>query len=594
MTPGTELTRRAALGLMGVGTLAGCGLATDPTIRPGLDVEDEPRERTNRIPRGPAAGASPEGIIAGFIHAGATTGEGLKATRAFLTAVLASDGWIPDSKTVIYSGSEPKITRVWTAANTYRTRVRVLATIDSEGRYAVAPPNLWETFTFVVQEVEGEWRIDELDDGFGRLLAPREVRFLFEDYPVHYPAIGWNALVVDQRWFPQDQLATRLARAQLGRTPEYLKGAVTTDDGAELAVDAVPVREGVAQVDLDRATIADDATSRRQLAAQLVATLMSLREVAEVVITISGSPMDLDVDGALTTPEQLGFTDRTQTNAPTVLARRGTKVVQVGHRLASLTSRGMQRADSEFEPLSESSQLLALRPDGKELAEVNRSGTEVTRYRTNGTVVDVPSFAADMTRPCYDYRDVLWLGGSGLGRETGHRLWAINATADPDDTAATAPKHVAAPWLGERLVISAVVSPEGGRIAVISEARRGMGSTLEVSGVIRKANGLPTETSSSSFRIAADLVEMIDAVWVGESTLAVIGRRDKQTLMQPYLVDVGGRTRPLTPRPGTAMVTTTGDDEDVVLTSRQGRVFQKAGGRWQEIKPVDGVVVAGA
>ena len=105
---------------------------------------------------------------------------------------------------------------------------------------------------------------------------------------------------------------------------------------------------------------------------------------------------------------------------------------------------------------------------------------------------------------------------------------------------------------------------------------------------------LPMKTSPHAFRLAADLVEMVDVAWVGNARLVVIGRRDKQKGMQPYLVDVGGRVTALAGRPGTTMATTTGDHEDVVLTSPGGRVFQRLGRqRWFEVEPLDGVVVAG-
>lgn len=590
--PGDGITRRGALALLATGALTGCGLGADSTVRPGLKVDGQPPAPLNRIPNRPEAGAQPAAVIRGFLHAGATSGERLDITRSYLTDVLAR-GWIPDSQTVIYGGGEPKVQPVRGEQDTYRVKVPVRAIIDTEGRYTVAPPNLWEVFDFGVTRVEGEWRIDRLDEGFGRLLQEQEVGFIFRDYPVHYPAIGWNALVVDQRWFPQDQLATRLVRAQLGRVPDYLEDAVSTDNGAKLLVDAVPVRDGVARVDLDRDSVADDATTRKQLAAQLVATLMSLPAVTEVQITLSGNVLDLGVEDALTTPEQLGFVDRTQTSSPVVLARTDGKLVQVGDRLSSVSRQHLSSSDTRFPTIPDTSQLLGLRLDGKELGAVDRTRRLLTRHRDGGPSIKVPTFAAGMTRPCYDFGGVMWVGGSGLGRESGHRLWAINTTVDPKDVDGSSPQHVPTAWLGQRLVQAAVVSPEGSRIAVISEEVPGAGSTLEVAGIVRKTNGLPIRTSPQTFRLGAELVEIIDAVWVGPSTLAVLGRRDQQAMLQPYLVHVGGKVEAMTERPGATGVTTTGDDKDVVLVTAGHHVFQRSGGRWQEIRRLTGVVTAG-
>ena len=583
------VSRRGALGLVAVGALAGCGLNTDSTIRPGERIDGPQSRQLSRTPNRPSAGATAAEVLLGFLHAGSTSGSGLEVTRSYLTKPTAQ-AWIPDSQTVIYSGT-PKLTHRGSGA--YRVSVRVVARIDADGRYLVSPPNDGAIFDFHLDVIDGEWRIDDLQEGFGRLLEPSEVGYIFRDYPVHYPAIGWNALVVDQRWVTQDQLATRLTRAQLGRIPAYLEDAVSSDTGARLAVDAVPVRNGAAFVDLDSETVADDATTRKRLAAQLVATLMSLPGVTEVVISLSGTPMDLGIEGALTTPEQLGFVDRTQTNEPTVLARRDERLISVSSRLATVTTSDFRNAGAPFGPVETMWHHLALRPDGKELAAVTRDRDEISRLSEDAVHLHIAPFAADMSRPCYDYGGVLWVGGTGLGRETGYRLWAINSTVDPEDTAESEPKHVPAPWIGKRVVKAAVVSPEGSRIAVISEAVPGAGTRLEVAGIVRQTNGLPTATSPEGFRIGAELVEMIDAVWVGQSTLAVLGRRDKQKTIQPYLVHVGGTVDAMPERSGALEVTTTGDAQDVVLRGKKGRVYQRAGGRWQDLPVIDGVVTSG-
>src|SRR5699024_6695523 len=190
---------------------------------------------------------------------------------------------------------------------------------------------------------------------------------------------------------------------------------------------------------------------------------------------------------------------------------------------------------------------LALRSDGSEAAGVTDKGFELVRWRSSSKdePIVVPAFAANLTRPCYDNGSVLWVGGVGLGSEVGHRLFHINTRADLDDVEGSGPRYVPTPWLEANYVVAAVVSADGSRIAVISEVYPGQGSDLWVSGIVRESNGLPEGTSPDAVQAGADLIEMLDVVWVEPTTLAVIGRHDKQEHMSPYLVGVNGEVTAL-------------------------------------------------
>lgn len=585
------VTRRGVLTLGLTGALAGCGLRTDPTIRPGLDIDAPADEGLTYVPPGPQPGDGPEQVVRGFMRAGATTGEQLDVARSFLTPE-AGQAWLPDSQTVVYGSSAPQVKPL--GKDRYQVSLRVVARIDADARYIVSPPYDGATFDFGLRREDGRWLIDRVQDGFGRVLHEVAVSRMYRSYSVHYPAIGWNALVGDLRWIPQDQQSTRITRAQLGAVPDYLKGAAQTDARARLTVDAVPVTDGVAQVDLAPDTVSTDSTVRKQLAAQLVTTLMQLPEVSEVAISIGGSPLDLPgVEPPLNAPSQLGFVDPRPTE-PKVLARVGQRLLPVDDgELASIAVSDLGERSSPFEPVREDWGRLALSPNAKEVAGISDEGTEIARWRDDGTVVPVPTFATEMTRPGYDYGGVLWVGGQGLGTQRGTSVWAINAAADVTDERASAPTGLATPWLEDRVVQALAISPEGSRLAAVSAPPQGGASVLEVTGIARSANGLPTAISRSPLQVAARLIEVRDLVWVGATTLAVIGREDKQRGVSPYLVDVGGALTPLEPRGGAVEVTTAGGARDIVLSDGKGRSWIRVGARWQLLSGVDSVVVAG-
>lgn len=580
-------TRRSALALAAVGVLAGCGFEPDRTIRPGLDV-DAPQQGlgpNTYVPPGPQAGDGPVETILGFMRAGRTTGSQLDIARSFLTQE-AGDAWLrSDAQTVVYeSGTSPRVVRV--AGDRWQATVRTVAVIDPQARYSVAPANDYRRFEFGMRQEEGRWVIAKLPEGFGRVLPRQGVNRMYRAYPVHYTSNGY--LVADLRWIPQDQETTRLTAVQLGSVPDHLVGAVSTDDEAELSVRAVPVVDGVAQVDLD--TASPEPAVRKQLAAQLVATLRKLGDVTEVDIRLGGSPLPLpDVETPLSAPEQLGFVNL-RTSETRVLARLGTRLVDVPPgTLSTVTGDELRRRSTPFAEVPRSWRRLGLSPDGKEVAGVGGDGVELTRWRDDGTQVAVRPFATEMTRPVYDVGSVLWVGGQGLGEQEGLRLWAINARADTADPQAAAPLGLRIGWLDGRLVRAIGISPEGSRIAVISAAPKG-GSVLEVAGIARGANGLPTGIATEPLRVAARFDDLRDLVWVGQTQLAVVGRLAGRRTLLPYLADVGGDITELTARAGGVEITTADSTRDIVLSDGRGRCWIKSGTSWRELTEVDQVI----
>lgn len=585
-----DISRRGALALGMVGLVGGCGLQADDTIRPGLDVDAGGGGRPVRYtPPGPQPGDGPEEIIRGFLRAGGTTGPELRVARSFLTDE-AAQAWLPDTQTIVHEASEvPKIQSL--GGGRYRVSVPVVARIDGAFRYSVAPASNGAFFDFSLREEGDRWVIDGVKQEFGRMLPRPSVERMYSPYAVHYPAYGWNRLVPDLRWITEDQPTTRLASQQLGPVPRYLTGAVQTDEQAKLTVDAVPVVDGAAQVDLDPDVLSTDATKRKQLAAQLVATLMQLPGVSEVALTLDGAPLELaDVEPPLTTPEQLGFTSgRTE---PKVLVRSERWLLKVpSSGLATLSTADLEGQTSAFAPVPHRWQHLALSTDAKEVAAISDEGTEIARWRDDGSVVAVPTFATELRRPCYDYGGVLWVAGQGVGTQEGSSIFFINARADIQDESATSPSPVPSRWLAGRLVQSFAISPEGSRIAVASAAE-GKASMLEVAGISRLRNGLPSSITPTPMQVGNRLVEIRQVTWVSETRLAVIGRTDEQKQVRPQLVDVGGEITPLPQRGGASEIVTVGGERDIVVGDGHDRAWLRTGATWRRLSGVDAVVAS--
>ncbi|WP_370892600.1 LpqB family beta-propeller domain-containing protein, partial [Janibacter sp. GXQ6167] len=339
------------------------------------------------------------------------------------------------------------------------------------------------------------------------------------------------------------------------------------------------------------AGLSEDVTVRTNLAAQFVATLMQLPGVADVELSVEGQLIQLpNVEPPLTSPEQLGFVERTiARDAKAVVWDRAQAVPVAAGRLLSLTEDELSDASSPFPPIGRDWRQIALSADGAEVTGVDTSGTELMRWRDDGSSVRVPYFADRLVRPRYDGNGVIWVGGRGSGATESIRVWAINATVDPSDPRSR-PAHIPIGWLAGRRVRALDVSPDGSRIAVLSSASGG--ARLDVAGITRQANGLPTGTSGQPLRVATRLVDLVDIVWTTAHQIAVIARRAANEPRGAFLCDVGGEITALPRVPDAQSVTTTAGPQELVVGSGNGHVYQRSGQRFVRLTLPKGATVA--
>lgn len=573
----------AAVALLLALLLTGCTvLASDPTIRPGLDVRRAAPERELQVaPPGPRRDATPEQIVRDFIQALAGSGGDFVSAREFLTDAAART-WSPDARTVIFrrtvqvapidatspadgaadepagttEGSDEEGTEGKPEAQVplpdaeaenpsdsdqapsarpqdlppldeddlvLRLSAAAWAEVGRDGRFRELPQDTTMTSDIVLTQEQGEWRIRHLESGFGRWIGTADFDRVFDTYAVHYVYRADRLLIPDVRFIPTDRVATRLAQLQLGAVPDYLSPAVRDDipPGARLAVGAVPIVGGVATVDLTGGEFGADPEARRRIWAQFVATLVQVRGVDRVQITLDGNPLEIPGLESIRSLADLEFPS-TAASAPTTppLVRQGVFMREFSTRpqtsendVAPTPPRaaGLPAVDERWHDL-------ALSFTGGELAGV--SGDTLSRWR-NRFRYEVPRFATDLGRPCYDSQDVLWIGGTGqLVRE---RLFYVNAAASPVDPLRSRAMPVGSGWLTGRRVLACQVSPQGTRIALISDAGEGTPSRLDIGTIMREANGLPT-TVIGPQPIAEQFAVVRDMVWLGETSLALLGQ----------------------------------------------------------------------
>ncbi|MFN2318670.1 MAG: GerMN domain-containing protein [Dermatophilaceae bacterium] len=644
MSPPTVHRLRYALLAAVCVVLTGCAsLASDQTIRPGLGVgRAEPDRNLQVAPPGPRSGGEPAEIVRGFIQALAGSGGDFVTARDFLTGAAVEE-WSPEAQTVIFRGvaqiAEPTAEELAAAAAAeaeaaaasgdataaptatpaapgegevaMRITASVWAEVARDGRYRELAAEEQRTTDLVLTLDDGEWRIRHLGEGFGRWVSTADFERLYDAYAVHYVSTGERLLIPDIRYVPTDRVATRLAQLQLGETPRYLLGAVRADipSSARLAVGAVPVLGGVASVDLRGEGVGSDPTARANLWAQFVATLIQVREVERVEISLDGNPLEIPGIERVNSLSDLGFTAAATPSRVPPLIRQGATIGQATLRPQTADTLGEPTPappnEQGFPEIEPEWRDLALSFSGGELAGV--SGEALSRWR-DGIRYEVPRFATELGRPCYDRYDTLWVGGVGrvLARD---RLFAINAAASPADPLRSPAQPLPVSWLDERRVISCHVSPQGTRIAIVSDTGEGTAGRLDIGTVIRQANGLPTGVVGPQ-TLGDQFATLTDAVWLTETSLGILGELRAAAVgdpvapvsptepapepnggeeevpapipgPQPWLITVGGRTTELPDIEGAQRITSTGGERNLVITSADSDlVYVRAGSQW--------------
>ena len=284
---------RGAWAALMVPLLAACAsIPTSGPIQQGVEVGVETTDQVIRvIARPPQPDMTPTEIVSGFLQASASFEDDHAVAREYLTSEAAVM-WDPSRSVSVYDGVPTIVPDGVTEVDMTATRV---GSIDDEGRYEVALAGGLIKETFRMDFVNGNWRIATPPQGL--LLSRSDVDRAFRAFDVYFLDPTYATLVPDPRYFAVDgpTPATALTRALLRGPTEWLAPAVRTGfpDGSTLAVNAVPVVDGVARVDLDPQVRLADEQTRRAFSAQLAWTLRQVPGVRFIDLNAGGQVLDV-------------------------------------------------------------------------------------------------------------------------------------------------------------------------------------------------------------------------------------------------------------------------------------------------------------
>ena len=577
----------AALAMGVVTVLSGCGgLPTSSSVQQGSSVGDPALQAVQVQPDGPASGATAEQIVRGFLRAGA--GAGFDDDHAIARSFFArsvKDEWLPDSGVKVYADDGALKVELATA-NTVRVSALIVAEIDGAGRFREMPAGTSGQAVFGMEKLGVGWRISTPPKGLGLWLSARDLDRIYRPFTIAYVSRAAPSILGDRRWFPVTPgLATVLARAQLEPVPSYLAGAAETGipAGTVLAVDSVPIQSGRAVVDLSASALSASPELRRAIWAQFVTTLMQVTSVNEVSLVVNGAGLDLpDTPDRVSELATVGFQPDPSVSVETALLRTGSELSRVFSDRPPVPDQPPKAprppASSVLPRIPTGWVSLALSSNGKEIAGIGGDHGDLARWQ-GSLFFKLAPFGSQLTKPSYDSRNGLWVAGQARGAA---RVWVVDTSASPIQNAR--PREIPVPWLADRVVLALRVAADNQRVAVISSNRAGQDVQVQVSGIVRSANGGPVSLSADPLRVGSTLISGRDLAWVDNNTLAVVGRVSSKTAIGPVLVEIGGRVTAMPPVAGARLVTSAGGPRGVVVMTDRGKILARAGNGWQVLQ----------
>ena len=476
MRPARPVTASVAMAVVAMATaavLSACGgLPTSSAVQQGSRV-GEPAVQPVRVqPDGPAAGATPEQIVRGFLRAGAGAGfdDDHAVARSFFTRSV-KDQWLPDSGVKVY-GDDSTLKVEPLTPSTVRVSALIVAEVDSAGRYRETPAGTSAEATFGMQRLDVGWRISKPQKGFGLWLSASDLDRTYRSFNIAYVSDAGRAIVEDRRWFPiTPGLATTLARAQLAPVPSYLSGAAVTGfpAGTALAVDSVPIQSGRAVVDLSAAALSASPELRRAMWAQLASTLVQVASVTEVSLVVKGAGLDLpDTPDRVSDLTTLGYQSESPVVVRPAILRTGSELRRVSSDRPLDQDEPSKLPSSSLPPKIPAGWVsLALSWTGQEIAGIGGDHGDLARWQGN-RFFQLAKFGSMLTKPSYDSLNGLWVAGQAGGAA---KVWVLNTSLSPLENAKL--REVSVPWLANRSVVALKVATDNQRVAVITSDRAG-------------------------------------------------------------------------------------------------------------------------
>lgn len=271
--------------------LVACGsIPKNSSIQEGSILGSVPEGSIVRvIASAPQEGMTPEEIVSGFLNASASSENDFKIAREYLIPELR-ETWQPTQQIQVYEGQGRLSSN---QSNSVVFTAPLNSVIDDRSRITLSEPDSQLVQEFKLKKVDDEWRINL--DIKGLLISRADLNRSFTTFPLWFPDSSLKTLTPDIVVLPRSTTgnATRLMQLLLAGPGENLTGAVRSafPVGTTLAINSVPVSNGLATVSLNESVLSAEPFLREVLSAQIVKTLSRIPEIRTVRINVGSQSL---------------------------------------------------------------------------------------------------------------------------------------------------------------------------------------------------------------------------------------------------------------------------------------------------------------
>lgn len=526
--------------------VTGCAaIPTSGTVQAGDPPPADPPVDFDILVPSPGVDATREEILDGFILAAQSPRNNYRVAREYLTETFANE-WQADAGATIDVLADREIQAI--DETTVRVDATPAAILKDNGQYEDPDSRTPIPLDYQFEQVDGQWRISSAPPGL--LIDELSFTSVFRDYTLYFFDPTYRYLVPDVRWYAgRDSAQTSIVRSLLAGPAEWLAPGVVSafPEGVQLEPAAVPVAARVASVSLAGAAF-DDVRTVQRMEAQLRASLVGVRNIEEVELTLNG--VDPNAPPLANEPEQEFRVDPRS-------------VVFDGETFGYLATSG-----ESIQPIAGlSDQIVALAPTGAALGPAGESaavrtagGVSILRAEESPLLLDP---RASLVTPAIDGEEVVWSVPSDAPDQL---VWFA-----PDGTSA----QVSVPWSGTSIAAIEVSRDSTRMVALLAD---GASTHFVAASIQRDADGHPVALGSVPLRLGDVSGTPLDVAWLDADTVASLtGLPDGTTRIVSQ--ELGGFARQSAGPAGGILID--GGNSDLRALTSTGELNVRSGVGWQ-------------